>query len=115
MLEQITLAVVISVIFGSFSVYFSLRNAKHTDVKDVAEKEESEKKKVEERVKENVTINMKLDEISRNVTDTRQEVASLRKDINSHNERLIKVEESCKSAHHRLNMLESRINVEKEE
>lgn len=95
---SIEIALLISIVSVSFSIFFGLKNSKRTDENDI-----------EARVRDNTQINMKLDEISRNVTDIRNDVSSLRKDINSHNERLIKVEESCKSAHHRLNMLENRV------
>lgn len=94
---------IISVVFAclsfGFSVYFSSKNAKKTDVKDI-----------EERVKTDTRLNMKLDEIGRNVKDTKDELSSLRDDIKSHNDRIIKVEESCKQAHHRLDGIDSRLN-----
>ena len=97
------IAVTLSFIFGIISICFSCRNSKRTDTKDI-----------EERVKENTRINMKLDAISTNTTDIKNEVSEMRKEINSHNDRIIKVEESVKSLHHRLDGLEIRINGEKE-
>lgn len=97
------IAVTLSFIFGIISIYFSCRNSKRTDTKDI-----------EERVKENTRINMKLDAISTNTTDIKNEVSEMRREINSHNDRIIKVEESVKSLHHRLDGLESRINGDKE-
>jgi len=38
----------------------------------------------------------------------------MRKEINSHDNRIIKVEESVKSAHHRIDGIETRLNDEKE-
>lgn len=97
------IAVTLSFIFGIISICFSCRNNKRTDTKDI-----------EERVKENTRINMKLDAISTNTTDIKNEVLEMRKEINSHNDRIIKVEESVKSLHHRLDGLENRINGDKE-
>ena len=38
----------------------------------------------------------------------------MRKELNSHDNRIIKVEESVKSAHHRIDGLETRLNEDKE-
>jgi peptidoglycan hydrolase CwlO-like protein len=74
----------------------------------------SDQKEIVERTKENTTINMKLDAISANTTDIKNEVSQMRREINSHNDKIIKLEESCKSAHHRLDGLEARLNTDKE-
>lgn len=65
---------------------------------------------IEERVKENTRINTKLDDISGMTRDVKDDIASMRRDMQSYNERLIKVEESCKQAHYRLNSFEARLN-----
>ncbi len=96
-------SVAFSVFFGFFSLGFGLKNSKHTDTKDL-----------EERIKENTRINMKLDAISTNTTEIKNEVSEMRKEINSHDTRIIKVEESVKSAHHRLDGIEDRLNEGKE-
>ena len=49
---NIEIALLISVISVCFSVYFGLKNNKRTDTKDI-----------EERVKDNTRINVKLDDI----------------------------------------------------
>lgn len=95
----VEVALLISIVSVAFSVYFGLKNSKRTDAKDI-----------EERVKENTRINAKLDNITQTTQDIKVEISSMREDIKSHNDRIIKVEESCKQAHHRLNTLEERIN-----
>ena len=100
---ELSTAIIISVLSLGFSVYMGLKNNKRTDTKDV-----------EERVKENTRINMKLDAISNNTTDIKNEVSEMRKEINSHDNRIIKVEESVKSAHHRMDGIENRLNDDKE-
>ena len=100
---ELSTAIIISVLSLGFSVYMGLKNNKRTDTKDV-----------EERVKENTRINMKLDAISSNTTDIKNEVSETRKEINSHDNRIIKVEESVKSAHHRIDGIENRLNDDKE-
>ena len=97
----IEVAVVISLVSVGFSVYFGLKNSKRTDTKDI-----------EERVRENTRINIKLDDIGQTTKDIKSELTSVREEIKSHNERIIKVEESVKSAHHRLDGVEERINHE---
>ena len=100
---QVSAAIIISVLSLSFSVFMGLKSDKRTDTKDI-----------EERVKENTRINMKLDAISNNTTEIKNEVSEMRKEINSHDGRIVKVEESVKSAHHRLDGLEERLNEHKE-
>ena len=100
---ELSTAIIISVLSLGFSVYMGLKNNKRTDTKDV-----------EERVKENTRINMKLDAISNNTTDIKNEVSEMRKEINSHDNRIIKVEESVKSAQHRIDGIENRLNDDKE-
>lgn len=98
---SIEIALLISIVSVCFSVFFGLKNNKRSDTKDV-----------EERVKDNTRINMKLDNIASNTTEIKNEVSEMRKEINSHGDRIIKVEESVKSAHHRLDGLEKRLNGE---
>lgn len=98
---SIDIALLISIVSVCFSVFFGLKNNKRSDTKDI-----------EERVKENTRINMKLDNIASNTTEIKNEVSEMRKEINLHGDRIIKVEESVKSAHHRLDGLEKRLNGE---
>lgn len=95
----IEVALLISMVSVAFSVYFGLKNSKRTDTKDI-----------EERVKENTRINTKLDNITQTTQDIKSEISSMRDDIKSHNDRLIKVEESAKQAHHRIDGIEYRLN-----
>ena len=96
---SIEITVLISAVSVAFAIFFGLKNSRRADTKDI-----------EERVKGDTRINMKLDIISSDTKEIRQELSSMREDIKSHNERLIKVEESCKSAHHRLDTVEKRLN-----
>lgn len=97
------ISVAFSVFFGFFSLSFNSKNDKRSD-----------RVELEERVKENTRINMKLDAISNNTTEIKNEVTEMRKELNSHDNRIIKVEESVKSAHHRIDGLEARLNEDKE-
>lgn len=104
------IAVIISIISVAFSVFFGLftlgLNLKNNKKSDNAE--------LTERVKQNTRINMKLDTISSNTTEIKNEVTEMRRELNSHDNRIIKVEESVKSAHHRIDGLETRLNEDKE-
>lgn len=97
-------AVIISIISVAFSVFFGLftlgLNLKNNKKSDNAE--------LTERVKENTRINMKLDTISSNTTEIKNEVTEMRKELNSHDNRIVKVEESAKQAHHRIDELVKR-------
>ena len=95
----IEIALLLSIVSVAFSIFFGLKNNKRTDVKDI-----------EERVKENTRINIKLDNIGQTTQDIKAEISSMRDDIKSHNDRIIKLEESCKSAHHRIDGLAKRID-----
>lgn len=97
------ISVAFSVFFGFFSLSFNSKNDKRSD-----------RVELEERVKENTRINMKLDAISNNTTEIKNEVTEMRKELNSHDSRIIKVEESVKSAHHRIDDIETRLNDDKE-
>ena len=99
---EVSTAIIISVLSLGFSVFMGLKNNKRTDAKDI-----------EERVKENTRINMKLDAISNNTTEIKNEISEMRKEINSHDSRIVKVEESVKSFHHRLDGIEERLNTER--
>lgn len=81
-------------------IYFNSRNSKKTDVKDI-----------ERQVAERTEMNMKLDEINRNTTDIKYDVSAVKKDIQKHSEKIIELEQSTRSAHHRLDGLEDRLNA----
>lgn len=80
-------------------IYFNSKGSRHTDEKEIAE-----------RVAENTKINIKLDDIAASSREIKEQVKDLVKEVQSHGDRLIKVEESCKQAHHRLNGIDDRLN-----
>lgn len=100
--EQLTLSVIVSIASLCVALYVALRNNKRTDTKDI-----------EERVKSDTRINMKLDEIGRNVNDVKTDLSSVKEDIKAIDTRLVIVEQSTKSAHHRIDSLEG--HMEREE
>lgn len=98
MVVEISTAVVISVLSLAFSVYFSTRNNKRADIKDI-----------EERVRKDTLINTKLDSIAADTKDIRSDVSEMRKSINSHSEKIVAIEASTKQAHKRLDSFEKRL------
>lgn len=96
-MEYIALA--ISILSVAASIFFATKNSKRTDTKDI-----------EERVANDTKINVKLDNISNTTQEVKNDISSLRDDMKSYNERLIKVEESAKQAHHRIDGIEDRMN-----
>ena len=98
------IGVCISAISVCAVIYFNSKNSKHTDEKEIRE-----------RIEEQTRVNLKLDEINRNTTDIKYDVSAVKKDVQAHGDRLIKVEESTKSAHHRIDSIEQRLNKEDDE
>lgn len=97
------ISVTFSIFFGIVSLVLNLKNNRRTDNSDL-----------EDRVRENTRINMKLDTISSNTKEIKDEVVEMRKELNSHDNRIIKVEESVKSLHHHVDEMEARLNKNKE-
>lgn len=98
---QLSAAIVISVLSLLFSAIMGLKSNKRTDSKDL-----------EERVKENTRINMKLDNINSTTQDIKQELLTVRTDLQKHNDKLIILEQSCKQAHKRIDELNNRLNID---
>ena len=98
---QVEIAYLISIVSLAFSVFFGLKSSKHTDTKDI-----------EERVKDNTRINMKLDAIAGTTQEIKSEISTMREEINKNNDKIIKLEQRLKSEHHRLDTLEERMNHE---
>ena len=93
------IAVCVSLASVIIALVFNLKSSKKTDTREI-----------EERVKENTRINMKLDNISPDIKDVKADINSMRDEMKTHNDRIIKVEESAKQAHHRLDAIEKRLN-----
>lgn len=94
---KIEVALLISVISVCFSIYFGLRNNKRSDVKEI-----------EQRVKERTETNMKLDQISRNVSDIKESISDTNKDLQELKEKIALVEQKTNKAHVRLDVLEGK-------
>ena len=88
---EITLAVLVSIISLSFSVYMGLKNNKKTDEKEVAQ-----------RIERETRMDMKLNEISNDVKEVKETVKSIQNDVKDHEGRIVKLEASYKAEHKRL-------------
>ena len=83
---ELTISLIIAIIGCAISVYSFFRN------KDKDSKEEG-------------SLLADIKYIQRGIDDIRLDNKEMGRKLNDHNDRLIKVEESCKSAHHRIDEL----------
>ena len=89
------IALIISLLGFLASVYYSNKNSKKTDIDDAVKRAEL-----------NTKISTKLDNIASDVRETSKNVDRLREEIVEHGSRITAVEQSVKSAHHRIDKLE---------
>lgn len=92
------IAVIISLISVAYAIYSGHRSGKRTDIKDI-----------EERARTDTAIQFKLDSIAQTVRETNGEVKSINEEMRKHSERLIALETSVKSAHHRIDGIEKQL------
>lgn len=90
----IELTILISVISVSFALYSGISNMKRNSKKDTAED-----------VAQLTTIIVRLDTINSGVSEIKTEMKSVKTDVQELRERLVVVEQSTKSAHHRIDGL----------
>jgi peptidoglycan hydrolase CwlO-like protein len=88
---SIELTMLISVVSVAFAVYAGINNMRRNSTADIKKD-----------AVEMATINVKLDTIGRGVDDIKLEQKTINKDIKDLSNRVLKVEESAKSAHHRI-------------
>lgn len=88
------IALGISILGFLASVYYSGRTSKKADMEEAVKRAEA-----------NTKISTKLDGIAADVKDTAKNVDKLREEIAEHGSRLASVEQSTKSAHHRIDEL----------
>lgn len=93
----IEVALLISVVSVMFGIYSGISNLKRNNTADIKKD-----------AVETATINVKLDTISKGVDDIKLEQKNTNKDIKELNERMLIVEQSTKSAHHRIDGIQER-------
>lgn len=91
MTVEITLAVIISIISLLVSVLRGIKTDHRTDTKEL-----------QDRVAETTRLDVKLDAISRDLADLKDEIRLQRKEFQNLSERVAKVEASASQAHKRL-------------
>ncbi len=94
---QIDIGVLIGVLSGGIGIVFTIIKMKNSNKEDIRKS-----------TTEQTIVSTKLDYISKGVDDIRLDMKAQDTKINNVIERLIKVEESSKSAHHRLDDLEKK-------
>ncbi len=67
------------------------------------------KKDIVADAREMATLNVKLDNISSTVTDIKYDVSATKKDLSILSQKVAEIESSVKSAHHRIDSVEERI------
>lgn len=87
----IEVSLLVGIVSVAFAVYFGLKSNRRNDVKDI-----------EDRAANNAKVNMKLDNISQTVNDIKYDISATKKEVRDLTERVVTVEQSTKSAHHRL-------------
>lgn len=100
----IEIALVISIVSVAFSIFFGLKAYNRNSTKDI-----------EERVRENTKINLKLDEISASVRELKTDMTALKNDVQKQNDRIIIVEASAKQAHKRIDAIERKLEMKGED
>lgn len=93
----IEITILVSIVSVAFAIYFGLKSNRRSDVKDI-----------EDRATRNAEINFKLDTISSNVNDIKYDISVTRKKVDEIDKRLVIVEQSTKSAHHRIDRIEGK-------
>ena len=91
----VEVALVVSVVSVSFSIFFGLRNNKRSDVKEI-----------EQRVRERTETNMKLDNIGKCVGEIKDNISDTKRDLQEVKEKLFLVEQKINKAHYRIDALE---------
>ena len=99
----IEIALLISIISVSFSIFFGLKNSKKSDQKEIAD-----------RIARDTRTDMKLDEISSNVRDVKETVKNIQNDIKDHEGRIVKLESSYKAEHKRLDEIFGMVEIKRE-
>ena len=87
----IEVALLISLVSVGFAIYFGVKSSRRADTSEV-----------EQKAIESATINVKLDTIAGDVRDIKYDMTAVKKDVQGLTERMIVVEQSTKSAHHRI-------------
>lgn len=98
--------VIIGLFFTVVGGTIGILSYRRTEKKDIEDKITKKVNVSTEQIRHDTEISLKLDNISRNVDETRLDIKDFNKTIGSLSERVTKVEESTKQAHKRIDSLE---------
>jgi len=101
----IELTILISGISVAFAVFFGISNIKRNRSSDERDRTEDERKDASQMT----TVIVKLENIGTTTTEIKCDLNTLKNDLRATSERLVRVEESTKSAHKRIDALEERL------
>ena len=87
----IEISILVGIVSVAFAFYFGLKSNRRNDVKDI-----------EERAARDAKINYKLDQIIDDNKEYKSELIETKKRVDEIDRRVVIVEQSTKSAHHRL-------------
>lgn len=99
----VEVALLISIVSVSFSIFFGLKNNRKSDAKEI-----------EERVARDTKTDMKLDEISKDVKEVKETVRNIQNDVKDHEGRIVKLESSYKAEHKRLDEIFGMVGLKRE-
>lgn len=106
------ITILISVAALAFSIYSGLRSHHRADKTGAESEKDKATAEAASRARDMATINVKLDGISGDVRDIKDEMRSVKSDVSHLTERVIVVEQSAKSAHKRLDTFEGKTTKE---
>lgn len=99
----IEVALLVSVVSVAFSIFFGIKNSKKSDSEEIAQ-----------RIARDTRVDMKLDEISKDVKEVKDTVRSIQNDVKDHEGRITKLEASYKAEHKRLDELFGMVELKRE-
>lgn len=92
---SVEVTVLISIVSVAAAIYFGLKSAKRDDTKDI-----------KERATADAIVNVKLDNISSAVNDIKYDISDTKKQVAEIDKKLVAVDASVRSAHHRIDNME---------
>ncbi|EHL13120.1 hypothetical protein HMPREF9629_00420 [Peptoanaerobacter stomatis] len=95
---SVELSILVPIVSVGFAIYAGLSNIKRNQSQDERNS-----------ASQMTTVIVKLENISNGITEIKSEMSNAKEEIRENRERIVKVEESSKQAHKRLDMLESQL------
>lgn len=100
----VEIALVISIVSVTFSIFFGLKNSKRSD-----------KDEIVKRIERDTRTDMKLDEIASDVKEVKETVKNIQNDVRNHEGRIVKLEASYKAEHKRLDEIFRLVGLKSDE